>query len=693
MSDERRHDESLSPAAFEPRTEITVVTRRRIKPATALLLVAGLLVAYTLFFLLTARSVSITVESETAPSIDISGLHLPFGERFLMRPGTYELIVTAEGYQTFSGPLLVDRAEVQTLALSLTPLPGTLVIDSAPVSATVSLNGSVIGTTPLTIDAVDAGEATLSVSAERYLPYETVIDVTGRAQTQRFSANLTPGWASVLVQTAPADVSVQIDQLRVDEPSVTLNGMVLEVMQGSREITFSAPGYINEVIELDAVADTDVDLGIVELTPAEGMLRLTSVPAGAVVTRDGRFVGATPTEVAMKPSTRHRIQVSRAGYLTESFSLSLEKGASVNRQVVLSPALGEVDIQVTPRNATIQINGDDRGKGSQVLSLPGVEQVITIKAPGYASVERRVTPRAGLKQRISVALLTDEEARKAAIKPEITTSVGQILVLIDPQVSPVNEFTMGAPRRDAGRGANEVERPVRLTRAFYMATTEVTNAQFRQFTQNHESGQAGGKSLNREHQPAVQLSWQQAASFCNWLSVREGLAPFYTERDGIITGFNSASTGYRLPTEAEWAFAARIQGDDVWRFAWGEAWPPEDGSANLADASSALVTGRILNGYTDKVVVSAEVGKFPPNPRGLYDMGGNVAEWVNDVYRVPVPNEAIEENPLGDPQGDNYTIRGASWSLSRLRELRLTYRDYGERGRDDVGFRVARYAE
>ena len=693
MSDERRHDESLSPAAFEPRTEITVVTRRRIKPATTLLLVAGLLVAYTLFFLLTARSVSITVESETAPSIDISGLHLPFGERFLMRPGTYELIVTAEGYQTFSGPLLVDRAEVQTLALSLTPLPGTLVIDSAPVSATVSLNGSVIGTTPLTIDAVDAGEATLSVSAERYLPYETVIDVTGRAQTQRFSANLTPGWASVLVQTAPADVSVQIDQLRVDEPSVTLNGMVLEVMQGSREITFSAPGYIDEVIELDAVADTDVDLGIVELTPAEGMLRLTSVPAGAVVTRDGRFVGATPTQVAMEPSTRHRIQVSRAGYLTESFSLSLEKGASVNRQVVLSPALGEVDIQVTPRNATIQINGDDRGKGSQVLSLPGVEQVITIKAPGYASVERRVTPRAGLKQRISVALLTDEEARKAAIKPEITTSVGQTLVLIDPQVSPVNEFTMGAPRRDAGRGANEVERPVRLTRAFYMATTEVTNAQFRQFTQNHESGQAGGKSLNREHQPAVQLSWQQAASFCNWLSVREGLAPFYTERDGIITGFNSASTGYRLPTEAEWAFAARIQGDDVWRFAWGEAWPPEDGSANLADASSALVTGRILNGYTDKVVVSAEVGKFPPNPRGLYDMGGNVAEWVNDVYRVPVPNEAIEENPLGDPQGDNYTIRGASWSLSRLRELRLTYRDYGERGRDDVGFRVARYAE
>jgi len=58
-----------------------------------------------------------------------------------------------------------------------------------------------------------------------------------------------------------------------------------------------------------------------------------------------------------------------------------------------------------------------------------------------------------------------------------------------------------------------------------------------------------------------------------------------------------------------------------------------------------------------------------------------------------VPGEATAIDPLGDEQGDNYTIRGASWSMSRLRELRLTYRDYGERGRDDVGFRIARYAE
>ncbi|MED6300765.1 MAG: PEGA domain-containing protein, partial [Pseudomonadota bacterium] len=221
MSNERNQSESLSPTAFEPRRETAVATTRRLTPAATLLVVAGLVIAYVLFFLLTARSVSVTVKSETTPSIDISGLHLPFGERFLMRPGSYELNVTAEGYQTYTGSLRVDDAEVQTRAVVLTPLPGTLVIESIPPSATVSVSGTAIGVTPLTIDEVDAGEVTVNLVAERYLPYETTIEVTGRAQTQRFSASLTPGWARVSVETIPAEVSVSIDRQSVDRSAVT----------------------------------------------------------------------------------------------------------------------------------------------------------------------------------------------------------------------------------------------------------------------------------------------------------------------------------------------------------------------------------------------------------------------------------------------------------------------------------------
>jgi formylglycine-generating enzyme required for sulfatase activity len=228
---------------------------------------------------------------------------------------------------------------------------------------------------------------------------------------------------------------------------------------------------------------------------------------------------------------------------------------------------------------------------------------------------------------------------------------------------------------------------------FYLQTTEVTNAQFRQFLAEHNSGQVQGNSLNREHQPAVQVSWQQAASFSNWLSRREGLPPFYREQQGIIIGFDPDATGYRLPTEAEWAWASRVKGEELQTFSWGEDFPPPANTENLADASSAYVTGRVLNDYRDGHVVSAPVGSFQPNHHGLYDIGGNVAEWMHNVYAIPAASAVLQVDPLGAQQGDNYAIRGASWALGRRSELRLSYRDYGAAGRDDVGFRLARYAE
>jgi len=281
----------------------------------------------------------------------------------------------------------------------------------------------------------------------------------------------------------------------------------------------------------------------------------------------------------------------------------------------------------------------------------------------------------------------------AGIKPGITTAVGQTLLLFKPGESPLADFTMGASRREPGRRANEVLHPVALRRMFYLQTTEVTNAQFRQFQAKHNSGHIEGNSLNQEHQPAVQVSWQQAAAFCNWLSAKEGLPVFYKEKNGIVTGYNPAATGYRLPSEAEWAWAARASVQKLLLFPWGDTFPPTLAVENYADNTSAYVTGRILNNYKDGHVVSAPVASFKANQHGLYDMGGNVSEWIHDVYSIPSANGATMEDPLGGQSGDNHVLRGAAWTHSSLAELRLSYRDYGQAGRDDVGFRIARYAE
>ena len=92
-------------------------------------------------------------------------------------------------------------------------------------------------------------------------------------------------------------------------------------------------------------------------------------------------------------------------------------------------------------------------------------------------------------------------------------------------------------------------------------------------------------------------------------------------------------------------------------------------------------------------MVSATVASFKPNQHALDDIGGNVAEWIHDVYSIPKANAPAQTDPLGSQNGDNYVIRGAGWTRSKLAELRLSYRDYGQAGRDDVGFRIARYAE
>ena len=695
MSDHDRADtvikktRELEAVRFEPAAAPTDATRSlRLKPLTVATSLVIAFIAYILFFLLTAKSVEIDVRATTTGDISISGLAVPFGGRFLIRPGNYDLEVSAEGYVPFDGVLEVTSADSQTRSVVLKPLPGILSIDSTPSGAAVLLDGNLIGTTPTTIRDVEAGDVALTLTLERYQPVVIDLAVEGRGREQAITLDLLPDWAEVTVTTKPAEASIALNSEILEK-----RGSIIELPSGNQTITVSAAGYESTDIELMIEANIPQDLGLVELVASDGVLILGSEPSGASVTQNGDYVGVTPLELALVPNRSHQISLSKAGYERLRFSTTLARGSSAERSEVLTPILGEVRVTVAPADATITVNGSNRGAGSMTLMLPAIEQQFVVSKPGYATQERTITPRAGLAQEVSLALLTDEEARKAAIEPKIISSLGQTLLLIDPAIAETSEFMMGAARRDAGRGANEVERQVELKRAFYLATSETTNAQFRQFTADHDSGQAGGNSLNREFQPAVRLSWQQAASFCNWLSRKEGLTPFYLENQGIIVGFNPDSLGYRLPSEAEWAYASRIDGSAIRRFAWGEAWPPEDNTSNLADSAAAIVTGRVITGYSDGHIVSAPVASFAANHRELHDMGGNVAEWVNDVYRVPVPGEATAIDPLGDEQGDNYTIRGASWSMSRLRELRLTYRDYGERGRDDVGFRIARYAE
>ena len=673
----------ITPAAFTLRSGDDAKRRLRPQPLQITVAVGLLVFGLCLWFLFTARSVLFTLDPADSQVKIEGGLQIQLGERYLLRSGDYQLYVEAPGHYPRQQPLTVTVADSQTYPLPLQRLPGRITFTTVPEGARVIVDEENLGITPLADFPVAAGDRQLKLLAERYLPYRRVIEVTGMEQPQSFSAELEPAWANIAISSAPVGATIFVDgEVLGRTPAV------LELLQGEHRIALEMPRFRSWRQGLSVSAGVHQNLEPIRLETADGILQLSSKPGNANVTVDGEFQGQTPLELTLAPGRSHRIAVFKPGYSRTVRSLSLEPEEIRAMRLNLKPQLGAVIIMAEPVGAEIFVNGRKLGTGSQTLSLPAFEQTLEVKLAGYRSHRQRFTPRTGLNQIIPVRLLTEPAAKLAELKAQITGPAGQTLRLFTP-----GDLTMGASRREPGRRANEVLHPVSLTRLFYLGTHEVTNREFRKYNREHQSGVVEGNSLNRDTQPVSSVSWTDAALYCNWLSSQEKLPLFYQIDNGKVVGFNTASHGYRLPTEAEWAWAARVKGELLLKYPWGKGYPPQAVLENYADTTSADITGRRVANYNDGHIVSAPTGSLAANHRGLYDMGGNVAEWVHDVYAMPNSGGTTVVDPLGAQQGSNYVIRGASWAHGTVTELRLSFRDYGKQGRDDVGFRVARFAE
>jgi formylglycine-generating enzyme required for sulfatase activity len=310
-----------------------------------------------------------------------------------------------------------------------------------------------------------------------------------------------------------------------------------------------------------------------------------------------------------------------------------------------------------------------------------------VRRAGYEPQRSTVTPKAGLTQLVRVRLRSEKETQVVARPAVLRTPAGHELRLLSG-----GRFQMGASRREPGRRANETLREVELRRPFYLAAREVTNGQFKRFKPDHSSGRVGPHDLGGEANPVVQITWEDAAAYCNWLSAQEGLEAAYAVREGQLAPVTPLTTGYRLPTEAEWSRAARYPGPGPLKYPWGDALPAPPRSGNFADESARALVPIVLQGYNDGFPATAQVGSFPPNALGLYDLGGNVAEWVHDAYSIPPGESGVEVDPAGPPPGQLHVVLGSSFLQGSVSELRLSYRDYAVKPRADVGFRIARYA-
>jgi formylglycine-generating enzyme required for sulfatase activity len=297
--------------------------------------------------------------------------------------------------------------------------------------------------------------------------------------------------------------------------------------------------------------------------------------------------------------------------------------------------------------------------------------------------------------------VTIVDLKRAAVGvKELVNTLGMKLVLI-PATGPEG-FQMGSDDTDQDaqddEKVNGKKHRVRITKSFYMGTTEVTVGQFRKFveaadyrTEAERDGKGGygwdeaagqfkqdpkytwrspGFTQADDH-PVVNVSWNDAVAFCDWLRQKEGQM-------------------YRLPTEAEWEYACRAGGTAKYWLGDDPEWLAVIG--NVADGTAKekypdWPTIKAKDGY----VFTAPVGRFRANPFGLFDVHGNVLEWCSDGYESEYYKQSPVDDPKGPSQAASRVIRGGCWG-NDPRYCRSAFRDgYAPDNRGgDVGFRVAR---
>ncbi len=677
-------DEPIVPIEFTPL--IASHQRWRRPNVVSVAIGCGLLVFVALsWFVVTARSVSFVVNPPEA-LVSLSGhMAVKVGSRYLIRQGEVELTLKAPGYYDHNATITVGETQTQTFSMALDPLPGFLDVDTGAVTgAEVIADGKAVGTTPLKHLGLEAGEHTLTLRSPRYEPQQTHVLIKGRAAEQSLSLELLPAWAAVAFATTPVGATVTIDGAVAGQTPLTT-----EVLAGEHEVVVKLVAHKAWTDNLTVVARQNLTLPPITLQQADGLVLLRSSPSKASVTVDGVYKGQTPLELTLAPSRAHQLTFFLNGYKEASQQVRSSAAEESTVNATLEPLLSSVQVKATPDDAELFVNGVSKGKANQSIELLAASQTIEVRREGYVPFTTAFISRPGMEQQLNVVLKTLAQQKQESVKAQITTVNGQVLKLLHP-----GNFVMGSSRREAGRQANEVLRNVSLTKAFYLSLTEVTNAQFAAFDAKHVSGMVQNHSLATDNQPVVRVTWEQAARYSNWLSEKENLPPFYKVEGQTIVGNTPDSTGYRLATEAEWEWAARVNGDpnSLMKFPWGDTLPPPPNQGNYADISAGTFLGRVLTDYNDGFVVSAPVASFAANANGFFDIGGNVAEWVHDFYGISTATgNAIEQNPLGPGTGTYHVIRGSSWAHGSVTELRLSYRDYNNAERDDVGFRIARY--
>ena len=598
------------------------------------------------------------------------------GIRAEYEPLGYMFRAEMDGYLSARKSVTLEAGRETPLVIALTPRPGRLSVDSAPSEARVFVDGKEIGLTPYhsaedEISPDVSHVLLLRKSGHRDSETQFAVDKGGHRDLKVITLEKAQG--TVTVGTHPPGARVYLSDNRL-LGTTPIRQAALTI--GSCTLKIKKEGYEDCLVTVEVQEDRDT--AISETLEETRMVKVNKLLEKASRRMDERKYTTPAGEDALSVY-REALRLdpgnsTAADGIERIYGYYFGKGKSSLSSSDFQKARGYF-------GKCLEVKPGDSAAASKLSEVGRKE-----REAKQAEEERKKREEAARRQAEEERKRREAAARALRLGQTKTVDLGGGVKLELVWIPP-GEFTMGSPSSESGRYDGEgPQHKVTITKGFWMGKYEVIYDQYMQYVRD-----GGGREpqkddddgwTNLSSHPVVDISWDDSAGFCQWLSRKTG-------------------ESVRLPTEAEWEYACRagtktalycgpltIRGDHNGPELDSIAWYGGNSGVGYPYSTGYDSSGWSAKQFAHSRAGTRKVGQKRPNAWGLYDMIGNVWEWCRDWHGSY--SSGMQMDPQGPSTGPGRVLRGGSWGGFGARYCRSANR-YGFTPAlrvSDVGFRV-----